>query len=235
MSSNTIKINAVIASCDKLHRGDNGYRTYGSVEEMTPSMQQKYEECMAGDYTGTILIFDPKGKEEILRTLRGEKTSFNAAMPDSVRKQLRKGDLGHLTPNHGKNSNGKNSNGRSWGLPRGRGDAGRDGATQGSSRKGILGGLGHWGNQQEGGAYHEAERFGGIGGFLRRRRSSDLAGNRYAEGSLWADHPLLGDPTLQQADWTTRLLASRWLRIALAFGVPALLTAAMYWAIYTAR
>jgi len=59
---------------------DNRIQVFRSVEEVPPRLRRKLVESTGGANSATLLIADQKGREEILRSLRG--------LPSDVRSKL---------------------------------------------------------------------------------------------------------------------------------------------------
>jgi hypothetical protein len=66
-----------------------GTRTevYRSVEEVPPSLRKKLEESTNGINSATILIADRRGREEIMRAIRGGPSNLKTRLTASLRNE----------------------------------------------------------------------------------------------------------------------------------------------------
>ncbi len=64
-----------------------GERThvYRSVEEIPPALRRKLQQTTRGINSGTILIADRRGRQELLRALRGQRTRIEHGLAEAVR------------------------------------------------------------------------------------------------------------------------------------------------------
>lgn len=84
MSRVTVKSSTIFISI-----GDKT-EVYRSVDEVPPSLRKKLEQSTNGINSATILIADRKGKEEIVRAIRGLPSSLRSRLTSSLRKEARK-------------------------------------------------------------------------------------------------------------------------------------------------
>ncbi|MBL8237114.1 MAG: hypothetical protein JNM66_06835 [Bryobacterales bacterium] len=67
---------------------DGTTRVYKSRAEMSPDLRRDMQRTLNSSMAATILIADQKGRDEILKLLRGEPSALRGAQ-GSVRRQLR--------------------------------------------------------------------------------------------------------------------------------------------------
>jgi len=84
MSRVTVKSSTIFISV-----GDKT-EVYRSVDDVPPSLRKKLEQSTNGINSATILIADRKGKEEIVRAIRGLPSSLRSRLTSSLRKESRK-------------------------------------------------------------------------------------------------------------------------------------------------
>jgi len=84
MSRVTVKSSTIFISVG------NKTEVYRSVDEVPPSLRKKLEQSTNGINSATILIADRKGKEEIVRAIRGLPSSLRSRLTSSLRKEARK-------------------------------------------------------------------------------------------------------------------------------------------------
>ncbi|HYL36636.1 MAG TPA: hypothetical protein VEV17_12050 [Bryobacteraceae bacterium] len=79
MSRVTVKSSTIFISV--------GSRTevYRSVEDVPPGLRKQLEQSTNGIHSATILIADRKGKEEIVRAIRGLPSSLRSRLSSSLR------------------------------------------------------------------------------------------------------------------------------------------------------
>ena len=84
MSRHTLKSSTIFISV--------GEKTevYRSVEDVPPPLRKKLEQSTNGINSATILIADRKGKEEIVRAIRGLPSSLRSRLTTSLRKEARR-------------------------------------------------------------------------------------------------------------------------------------------------
>ncbi len=63
-------------------------RIYRSRAEMPPELRQKLQKALNSGTAGTVLIADQRGRDEILKLLRGEPSALRGA-PGSVRRRIK--------------------------------------------------------------------------------------------------------------------------------------------------
>jgi hypothetical protein len=83
MGRTTIKTSTILVSDNK------GLRVYPSRAEMPPQVRERLEKSLTGGMAATVLIADPRGRDEILKTLRGEASALNDGVPGLVRRGAR--------------------------------------------------------------------------------------------------------------------------------------------------
>lgn len=83
MSRVTVKSSTIFISI-----GDKT-EVYRSVDEVPPTLRKKLEQSTNGINSATILIADRKGKEEIVRAIRGLPSSLRSRLTSSLRKDAR--------------------------------------------------------------------------------------------------------------------------------------------------
>src|SRR5579872_7123586 len=81
MSRVTVKSSTIFISV-----GDKT-AVYRSVEEVPPSLRKKLEQSTNGINSATILIADRKGKEEIVRTIRGLPSNLRSKLGTTLREE----------------------------------------------------------------------------------------------------------------------------------------------------
>jgi hypothetical protein len=84
MSRVTVKSSTIFISVG------NKTEVYRSVDEVPPGLRKKLEQSTNGINSATILIADRKGKEEIVRAIRGLPSSLRSRLTSSLRKEARK-------------------------------------------------------------------------------------------------------------------------------------------------
>lgn len=67
---------------------DGKTRLYKSRSEMTPELRQELQKTLDSPLTGTVLIADQRGRDEILKMLRGEPSALRNA-GGQMRRRLR--------------------------------------------------------------------------------------------------------------------------------------------------
>lgn len=58
----------------------NTVRTYRSTEEMPPAVQRQMDRALSGENSATLLIADERGRQEILKSLRGQETDLDSRL-----------------------------------------------------------------------------------------------------------------------------------------------------------
>jgi len=58
----------------------NTVRTYRSAEEMPPAVQRQMDQALSGENSATLLIADERGRQEILKSLRGQETDLDSRL-----------------------------------------------------------------------------------------------------------------------------------------------------------
>ena len=71
MARTTLKTSTILAA------NGNGHRVFRSRDEMPDPLRQQMERSFNGNLAATVLIADPRGRDEILKTLRGESSALN--------------------------------------------------------------------------------------------------------------------------------------------------------------
>lgn len=66
---------------------------YRSVDDVPPSLRKKLEQSTNGINSATILIADRRGKEEIVRAIRGLPSSLRSRLTTSLRKEAQRESL----------------------------------------------------------------------------------------------------------------------------------------------
>jgi len=84
MSRVTLKSSTIFISVG------NKTEVYRSVDEVPPTLRKKLEQSTNSINSATILIADRKGKEEIVRAIRGLPSSLRSRLTTSLRKEARK-------------------------------------------------------------------------------------------------------------------------------------------------
>jgi hypothetical protein len=62
---------------------------YRSVEDVPPPLRKQLEQSTNGIHSATILIADRKGKEEIVRAIRGLPSSLRSRLSSSLRDEAK--------------------------------------------------------------------------------------------------------------------------------------------------
>ena len=83
MGRNTFKTSTIFVS-DR-----HGLRVYPSRAEMPPHLRTRLDQSLNGGMAATVLIADPRGRDEILKTLRGEVSALNDGVPGLARRRSR--------------------------------------------------------------------------------------------------------------------------------------------------
>lgn len=60
-------------------------RVYRSVEEIPPVLRRKLQQTTRGMNSGTILIADRRGREELLRALQRQRTRIEHRLSETIR------------------------------------------------------------------------------------------------------------------------------------------------------
>jgi hypothetical protein len=81
MSRVTLKSSTIFISVG------NKTEVYRSVAEVPPSLRKKLEQSTNGINSATILIADRKGKEEIVRAIRGLPSNLRSKLGTSLREE----------------------------------------------------------------------------------------------------------------------------------------------------
>ena len=81
MSRVTLKSSTIFISVG------NRTEVYRSVAEVPPSLRKKLEQSTNGINSATILIADRKGKEEIVRAIRGLPSNLRSKLSTSLREE----------------------------------------------------------------------------------------------------------------------------------------------------
>ena len=55
-------------------------RTYRSLEEMPPAVQEQMDRALSGENSATLLIADERGRQEILNSLRGQESELDSRL-----------------------------------------------------------------------------------------------------------------------------------------------------------
>jgi len=84
MSRVTLKSSTIFISVG------NKTEVYRSVDDVPPRLRKKLEQSTNGINSATILIADRKGKEEIVRAIRGLPSSLRSRLTTSLRNEARK-------------------------------------------------------------------------------------------------------------------------------------------------
>ena len=84
MSRVTVKSSTIFISVG------NKTEVYRSVDDVPPRLRKKLEQSTNGINSATILIADRKGKEEIVRAIRGLPSSLRSRLTSSLRQEARK-------------------------------------------------------------------------------------------------------------------------------------------------
>jgi hypothetical protein len=83
MSRVTLKSSTIFISVG------NKTEVYRSVEDVPPTLRKRLEQSTNGINSATILIADRKGKEEIVRAIRGLPSGLRSRLTTSLRKEAR--------------------------------------------------------------------------------------------------------------------------------------------------
>jgi len=59
-------------------------RSFPSLEEMPQDLRKRLDEATAGENSATLLIADERGRQEILKTLRGQKSDLDSRLISSL-------------------------------------------------------------------------------------------------------------------------------------------------------
>jgi hypothetical protein len=70
----------------------NKTEVYRSVADVPPSLRKKLEQSTNGINSATILIADRKGKEEIVRAIRGLPSNLRSRIATTVREEAPRAD-----------------------------------------------------------------------------------------------------------------------------------------------
>lgn len=81
MGRNTIKTSTILVS-DR-----QGLRVFPSRAEMPPQLRARLDQSLNSGMAATVLIADPRGRDEILKTLRGEVSALNDGIPGLARRR----------------------------------------------------------------------------------------------------------------------------------------------------
>jgi len=81
MSRVTLKSSTIFISVG------NKTEVYRSVNDVPPTLRKQLEQSTNGIHSATILIADRKGKEEIIRAIRGLPSSLRSRLGASFRKE----------------------------------------------------------------------------------------------------------------------------------------------------
>ncbi len=84
MSRVTLKSSTIFISVG------NKTEVYRSVNDVPPQLRKKLEQSTNSINSATILIADRKGKEEIVRAIRGLPSSLRSRLTHSLRSEARK-------------------------------------------------------------------------------------------------------------------------------------------------
>jgi hypothetical protein len=82
MSRVTLKSSTIFISVG------NRTEVYRSVDDVPPSLRKQLERSTNGIHSATILIADRKGKEEIVRAVRGLPSSLRSRVSSSLRTEV---------------------------------------------------------------------------------------------------------------------------------------------------
>jgi|GEM_PF-2261984 len=75
MARKTIKTSTILVS------DAEGFRVYPSREDMPQQVRERLDKSITGGMAATVLIADPRGRDEILKALRGEPSALNNGVP----------------------------------------------------------------------------------------------------------------------------------------------------------
>lgn len=67
----------------------NTVRTYRSAEEMPPAVQRQMDQALAGENSATLLIADERGRQEILKSLRGQDSDLDSRLISALASRQR--------------------------------------------------------------------------------------------------------------------------------------------------
>lgn len=81
MGRNTIKTSTILVS-DR-----HGLRVFPSRAQMPPQLRARLDQALNGGMAATVLIADPRGRDEILKTLRGEVSALHDGIPGLARRR----------------------------------------------------------------------------------------------------------------------------------------------------
>jgi len=84
MSRVTLKSSTIFISCG------NKTEVYRSVNDVPPGLRKKLEQSTNSINSATILIADRRGKEEIVRAIRGLPSSLRSRLTTSLRKEAQR-------------------------------------------------------------------------------------------------------------------------------------------------
>jgi len=84
MSRVTLKSSTIFISVG------NKTEVYRSVEDVPPALRKKLDQSTNGINSATILIADRKGKEEIVRAIRGLPSSLRSRLTTSLRNEAKR-------------------------------------------------------------------------------------------------------------------------------------------------
>lgn len=84
MSRVTLKSSTIFISIG------NKTEVYRSVEDVPPPLRKKLEQSTNGMNSATILIADRRGKEEIVRAIRGLPSSLRSRLTTSLRREAQR-------------------------------------------------------------------------------------------------------------------------------------------------
>lgn len=82
MSRVTLKSSTIFISVG------NKTEVYRSVDDVPPPLRKQLEQSTNGIHSATILIADRKGKEEIVRAIRGLPSSLRSRLNSSLRNEV---------------------------------------------------------------------------------------------------------------------------------------------------
>src|SRR5258707_13983862 len=84
MSRVTLKSSTIFISVG------NKTEVYRSVDDIPPALRKKLDQSTNGINSATILIADRKGKEEIVRAIRGLPSSLRSRLTTSLRNEAKR-------------------------------------------------------------------------------------------------------------------------------------------------
>ena len=67
----------------------NTVRTYRSADEMPPAVQRQMDRALSGENSATLLIADERGRQEILKSLRGQETDLDSRLISALASRQR--------------------------------------------------------------------------------------------------------------------------------------------------